>query len=69
MTRITLSHLGILVEYVDGTITCTADGEPQGVYRMGETMIVGSTILSAAIRRAIHARLTATLESATVGLA
>jgi hypothetical protein len=61
MTTIIFCYLGILVEYIDGAITCTADGVPQGEYTMGSTMIVGSTILSAAIRRAIHAEIEATL--------
>lgn len=68
MTRITLAYQGILVEYVDGDITCTLNGEPRGEYTMGATMIVGSTVLSVEIRRAIHAAITAAQESATVGL-
>jgi hypothetical protein len=61
--------MGIDVEYIDGAITCTANGQPQGEYTMGATMIVGSTILPADIRRAIHAELTRTIEGAAMVIA
>jgi hypothetical protein len=56
--------MGIDVEYVDGAITCACDGVPQGEYTMGSTMIVGSTILSTDIRRAIHAEIERTIANA-----
>jgi hypothetical protein len=52
------------VECVDEQITCTRDGQPAGVYTMGSTMIVGSTILSTDIRKAIHAEIERTLANA-----
>lgn len=61
MIEIRFRWAGIDVEYIDGAITCTADGVPQGEYTMGSTMIVGSTILSTDIRRAIHAEIERTL--------
>jgi hypothetical protein len=61
MTEIRFRWAGIDVGYIDGAITCSADGAPQGEYTMGQTMIVGSTILSADLRRAIHGELARTL--------
>jgi hypothetical protein len=57
MTRIILMVDGVLVEYLDGTITCTQGGAPKGEYTMGATMIVGSTELSADLRRRIFAEI------------
>jgi hypothetical protein len=47
----------VFVEYLDGAITCTRNGEAAGEYTMGATMIVGSTELSADLRRRIHAEI------------
>jgi hypothetical protein len=58
----------ITIYYIDGNITCTLDGEPCGEYTMGASMIVGSALLSADIRRAIHAKITMMLKSAMIDL-
>jgi len=57
MTRIICTVDNVFVEYLDGSITCTQDGAPKGEYTMGATMIVGSTELSADLRRRIHAEI------------
>jgi hypothetical protein len=57
MTRIICTVDGVFVEYLDGAITCTRNGEAAGEYTMGATMIVGSTELSADLRRRIHAEI------------
>jgi hypothetical protein len=67
MITIRFRWAGIDIEYIDGAITCACDGVPQGVYTMGAQMIVGSTILSTDIRRAIHAEIERTL--ANTGIA
>jgi hypothetical protein len=64
MNEIRFRWAGIDVEYIDGVVTCTCDGVPQGVYSMGVTMITGSTILGADLRRAIHGEIERTLANA-----
>ena len=41
------------VEYVDGAVVCTRDGQPAGEYTMGVTTIVGSTLIDTDTRRDI----------------
>lgn len=62
MITLRFTWAGIEVEYIDGAITCSCDGVSQGEYTMGATMIVGSTILSSDLRRAIHAEIQRTLD-------
>jgi outer membrane lipoprotein-sorting protein len=51
MTHIKFDWKGYIVSYDDGAIICTdLDLAPKGEYTMGDTMIVGSTLIPSDIR-------------------
>jgi hypothetical protein len=64
MTHIKFDWKGYIVSYDDGAITCTdLDLVPKGEYTMGDTMIVGSSLIPSDIRKEIKEELDRTILS------